>query len=83
MSPELVRDIHDEHSDSINRFEELVPELIDEFWLSELSLLQYLDGPYRTRMDNVLAEQCQPLSPDNIAGITELGVRLEAVEIAD
>ena len=56
MSSALVEEIHDEYSEVIERFESLVPKLIDGYWKSGLELLKYLDGPYMTRMDEVLGE---------------------------
>ncbi|KAK5117736.1 hypothetical protein LTR85_008711 [Meristemomyces frigidus] len=75
--PEEVGEILEEDHDRLARFEELVPQLIDEFKASGLGLLELIDGPYQQRIDRIIAwEDERILSVEELKAVEELGVTL-------
>ena len=52
-----AQELREEHVESIERFETLLPVVIEEYWASHLDLMAYLKGPFTERVDNMLKAQ--------------------------
>jgi hypothetical protein len=48
-----VQEFREEHAESIERFETLLPEVIEEYWATGLELMAYLEGPFTARVVDI------------------------------
>ena len=78
MDSSEVADIPDENSEAIEQFENLLAELIDAYWASNLSFCDHLDGPWKQRTEDILHER--QLDSENIEALGGLGVVLRPVD---
>ena len=80
-----AQELREERVESIERFETLLPEVIEEYWASHLDLMAYLKGPFTERVDNMLKAQYDTGEEylDTVFKSTLVRLERDVEEIAD
>jgi len=79
QNAEDIEEIQEEDAAGISLLEEHLPQLVEGYWTSGLSLVDYLDGPFDARIARILAAD-RRLRPEHLEAIEAIGVRIDAVD---
>ena len=75
--PERTQEIRDEHAEAIERFEVLLAELLEEYRISGMNLIEWLKGPFSERVEEIKLTEREPDKQYLESVFATTGVQLE------